>query len=69
MQQVLYFSKPVQWNNQGGVRPAGAAHAVAQPQYAAIPSQQWPPVGVYAPQPGISIGIFLLNKVILIWKL
>ncbi|KAL3997222.1 ANTH domain family protein [Acanthocheilonema viteae] len=45
--------KPVQWNNQSGVRPAGAAHAIAQPQYAAIPPQQWPPMGVYAPQSGI----------------
>lgn len=45
--------KPIQWNNQGGVRPAGGAHAMAQPQYAAIPPQQWPPMGVYAPQPGI----------------
>ncbi|VDK70422.1 unnamed protein product [Litomosoides sigmodontis] len=45
--------KPVQWNNQGGVRPAGAAQAIAQPQYAAIPPQQWPPVGVYAPQLGM----------------
>ncbi|EJD74512.1 ANTH domain-containing protein [Loa loa] len=45
--------KPVQWNNQGGIRPAGGAHAMTQPQYAAIPPQQWPPMGVYAPQPGI----------------
>ncbi|CAG9533570.1 unnamed protein product [Cercopithifilaria johnstoni] len=46
--------KPVQWNNQGGsIRPAGAVHAIAQPQYASIPPQQWPPMGVYAPQPGI----------------
>uniref|UniRef100_A0A915Q728 Uncharacterized protein n=1 Tax=Setaria digitata TaxID=48799 RepID=A0A915Q728_9BILA len=45
--------KPVQWNNQGGVRPAGGAHPVAQPQYGAIPPQQWPPMGLYAPQPGI----------------
>ncbi|OZC07769.1 hypothetical protein X798_05249 [Onchocerca flexuosa] len=44
--------KPVQWNNQS-VRPAAGAHAIAQPQYATIPPQQWPPMGVYAPQPGI----------------
>uniref|UniRef100_A0A0R3S521 ENTH domain-containing protein n=1 Tax=Elaeophora elaphi TaxID=1147741 RepID=A0A0R3S521_9BILA len=45
--------KPVQWNNQGGVRPASAAHAIAQPQYTTLPPQQWPPMGIYAPQPGI----------------
>ncbi|VDK73438.1 unnamed protein product [Onchocerca ochengi] len=44
--------KPVQWNNQS-IRPATGAHAIAQPQYATIPPQQWPPMGVYAPQPGI----------------
>lgn len=68
LQQILYFSKPVQWNNQGGVRPAGAAHAMAQPQYAAIPPQQWPPMGVYSPQPGISSDIFPLDKISLRWK-
>ncbi|KAM3722391.1 Phosphatidylinositol-binding clathrin assembly protein [Dirofilaria immitis] len=51
---TVNHGKPVQWNNQGGVRPVAGAHAIAQPpQYPAIPSQQWPPMGVYAPQPGI----------------
>ncbi|VDN00323.1 unnamed protein product [Thelazia callipaeda] len=45
--------KPVQWNNQGGVRPATAPHSLVYPQFGAPPPQQWPSVNVYPSQPGI----------------
>ncbi|KHN76960.1 Phosphatidylinositol-binding clathrin assembly protein unc-11 [Toxocara canis] len=45
--------KPVQWNNQGGVRPSVVPHQVPQMPFAQMPPQQWPPMGAYPPQPGI----------------
>uniref|UniRef100_A0A9J2P1P7 ENTH domain-containing protein n=1 Tax=Ascaris lumbricoides TaxID=6252 RepID=A0A9J2P1P7_ASCLU len=45
--------KPVQWNNQGGVRPAVVPHQIPQMPFAQIAPQQWPPMGAYPPQPGM----------------
>uniref|UniRef100_A0A915B233 ENTH domain-containing protein n=1 Tax=Parascaris univalens TaxID=6257 RepID=A0A915B233_PARUN len=45
--------KPVQWNNQGGVRPAVMPHQIPQVPFAQIAPQQWPPMGAYPPQPGM----------------
>ncbi|VDK32416.1 unnamed protein product [Gongylonema pulchrum] len=35
------------------MRPVGGAHPMAQPQFGAVAPQQWPPMGVFAPQPGM----------------
>lgn len=46
--------KPVQWNNQAGVRPTMLPpHQLPQVSYGQMPPQQWPPMGAYPAQAGM----------------